>query len=355
MHLLLARKGSLAEGQEAIDLGQTPADLIFLTAADTEIAAIAEARKHTAFASLRLANLMALQHPMSVDSYVERTGRHAKLVIVRILGGEGYWPYGLEALHAMALTHGVSLAVLPGDDKADPNLMRFSTLAAGDCYALWQYLVEGGGENALAFLQYATALIDGGERPARAAPLLKAGLWRLPPSALAGVSPTRGEIFKRRPLRFSSIVASKGKTAERSISPLVGETPARAEGGVPFRDKSPTVAIIFYRALVQSGQTSAISALIAALEERGLTPLPIYVSSLKDDISTAIVANMFEQNPPALVLNATGFSVSAPGADWKGTVLDAGGTPVIQIVLSGTSEESWLVSPQGLTTRAIWR
>ena len=38
---------------------------------------------------------------MSVDAYVERTARHAKLIVVRIIGGESYWPYGLEALHAV--------------------------------------------------------------------------------------------------------------------------------------------------------------------------------------------------------------------------------------------------------------
>ncbi len=43
MHLLLAQKGSISEGGEAIDLGQQPADIVFLSAADTEIAALADA------------------------------------------------------------------------------------------------------------------------------------------------------------------------------------------------------------------------------------------------------------------------------------------------------------------------
>ena len=187
MHLLLAQKGTIAEGQEAVDLGQSPADVIFLSAADTEIAALAQARKEMGgdAPGLRLANLLSLQHPLSVDTYVERTARHSKLVIVRILGGEGYWPYGLEALHAMAVTHGVKLAVLPGDDRADPGLARFCTLAAEDCHALWRYLVEGGAGNAAGFLAYAKALVSGGEKPAAAAPLLKAGVW-WPGGGMAG-------------------------------------------------------------------------------------------------------------------------------------------------------------------------
>ena len=44
MHLLLAQPGEVTDGSEAVDLGQTPADIIVITAADTELAALAEAR-----------------------------------------------------------------------------------------------------------------------------------------------------------------------------------------------------------------------------------------------------------------------------------------------------------------------
>jgi len=50
-----------------------------------------------------------------------------------------------------------------------------------------------------------------------------------PPSALPGISPTRGEIGWADPLAPTSIV---GRAAyNESISPLVGEMPGRAEGG----------------------------------------------------------------------------------------------------------------------------
>ena len=84
-----------------------------------------------------------------------------KLIVVRALGGEGYWPYGLEALHAAAVAHGIKLAVLPGDDKADAGLARFCTLERAQCEALWHCLVEGGVENAAAFLSLADALTGG--------------------------------------------------------------------------------------------------------------------------------------------------------------------------------------------------
>ncbi|MDR6632865.1 cobaltochelatase CobN [Phyllobacterium sp. 1468] len=312
MHLLLAQKGTIAEGTEAIDLGQTPGDVLFLSAADTELASLSSAQRQNDVVSLRLANLMALAHPMSVDAYVERTARHARLIVVRILGGESYWPYGLEALHACAINHKVQLAVLPGDDKPDPGLDRFSTISRQDRDALWHYLLEGGAQNALRFLDYCGALIDGKDKPQEAAPLLKAGLW-WPGSAAPSLEELRGQ----------------------------------------WQDNASVVAICFYRALVQSGQTQPVEALIDALKARGLNPLPVFVSSLKDPVSVATLENIFSETPPSVVLNSTGFAVSAPGSARKATVLEQGGAVVLQVIFSGSSIEQWRGSDQGLSARDL--
>ena len=306
MHLLLAQKGSISDGDgEAIDLGQTPGDICFLSAADTELASLANARSGEG-PGLRLVNLLQLKHPMSVDSWVERTGRHAKLIVIRILGGAGYWPYGLEAIHAAAVEHGIKLAVLPGDDKPDPGLVRFCTLPAETCETMWRFLIEGGAENARGFLDACGDVLAGREIEGDAAPLLKAGVFALPPSA--------------------------------------------PQGG---RVNAGTAAIVFYRALMQSGQTAPIEALATALAERGLAVLPVYVSSLKDPVSAATVEALFDQYRPDVVLNATGFAVSAPGADRTPTVLERDGAPVIQVVLSGSPKEVWEASPQGLNARDL--
>ena len=47
---------------------------------------------------------------------------------VRLLGGRGYWPYGLEQVAAACRAHGIPLACLPGDDRADPELAELSTV-----------------------------------------------------------------------------------------------------------------------------------------------------------------------------------------------------------------------------------
>src|SRR3974390_1820309 len=122
MHLKLDQSGTIDDGEVARDLGQQTADIVFLSAADNELAALAAARSSLGgdFASVQFTNLLALRHPMSVDLYVERTLRSAKLVVLRMLGGESYWPYGVESLRADALARGTSFGCLPGALSFDP-------------------------------------------------------------------------------------------------------------------------------------------------------------------------------------------------------------------------------------------
>ncbi|MBB4440488.1 MULTISPECIES: cobaltochelatase subunit CobN [Rhizobium] len=391
MHLLLAQQGTISDGEEAIDLGQTPGDILFLSAADSELAAIATAhRERGAAPSLRLASLMSLKHPMSVDTYVERTARHAKLIIVRALGGASYFHYALEALHAAAARAGALIAVLPGDARPDAGLVPFSNVDLDDLNALWAYLIEGGDANARAFLDYAEAMLSGAEKPAPAVPLMKAGIWWpgrgligveewrrvaatpshmslgvAPPSVLPDISPTRGEIGKSLGLPaqelFENAATPSAHEMERGlsslISPLVGEMSGRTEGGIPTSaadaGSQPIVAISFYRALVQSGETGPIEALVEALAALGLRPLPVFAYSLKDSISTGILESVFSTLKPDVVINTTGFAVSAPGADRQPTVLEANEAIVLQAILSASSREAWLSSSQGLSARDL--
>ena len=105
MHLLAATPGIVSDGSEAVDLGQTPADIVVLSSADTELAALsaAQAGMPPEAPSLRLANILQLRHHLSVDLYCENVIKHAKVVVIRLLGGATYWPYGLERI--LSLIH----------------------------------------------------------------------------------------------------------------------------------------------------------------------------------------------------------------------------------------------------------
>ena len=320
MHLLAATPGAIDDGNEPFDLGQTPADVVFISAADTELAALSEARSELTDApSLRLANLTHLQHPMSVDLHIEACATKSRIVVARVLGGAGYWKYGLEQYAAHLHDAGVPFAALPGDDKPDEDLWRLSTVNREDYDALWAYLVEGGPDNASNLLRYTKSMLDGGEKPASASPLLRAGVY-WPGSGVADLSSAK-------------------------------ET---------WTENAPVVPLIFYRALVQGAGLHPINRMVKALLRQGLNPLPIFVASLKDPVSVATLESLFKSAPPSVILNCTSFAVGSPhqgerlqGAANPLQMAAANGSTVFQVVLAASSEEAWETGLTGLSGRDI--
>ena len=155
MHLLQTTASSLDDSVEPLDLGQTPGDIVVLSFADSDLAGLAAAyaaERHR-LPSVRLAHLRDLRHPMSIDLWIDKVARHAKVIVVRLLGGLDWWRYGVEALAALARERNVALAVLPGEDRDDPRLDAASTLPADELAALLAYFREGGRENLRALLR----------------------------------------------------------------------------------------------------------------------------------------------------------------------------------------------------------
>ncbi|MBB1250832.1 cobaltochelatase subunit CobN [Rhizobium sp. G21] len=118
-------------------------------------------------------------------------------------------------------------------------------------------------------------------------------------------------------------------------------------------DKAPLAVITFYKALVQSGQTAPVEALIEALQARGMRVLPLFVSSLKEPVSAKTIRTLFQAYAPDVVLNSTSFAVVSPGAEKTGTVLDETGAQVLQVIFSALTREAWEASTMGLATRDL--
>ncbi len=318
MHLLAATPGAVDDEAEPVDLGQTPADVVFITAADTELAALSQARSEMPDApSLRLANLTHLKHPMSVDLHIAQCATRSGLVVARVLGGAGYWKYGVEQYAAHMHAAGVPFAALPGDDKPDPELRDLSTVSDEDYQTLWGYLVEGGPENSANFLSYAKFMLGRTDQPVPPRPLLRSGIYW----------PGAG----------------------------IADLPALREH---WTADAPTVPIIFYRALLQGAGLNPINRLTRSLLRAGLNPLPVFVASLKDPVSAATLASLFEQAPPDVILNCTSFAVGSAdqGAGPSSNPLTSSAAnmaPVFQVVLSSSTEDSWSNSLTGLSARDI--
>ncbi len=296
MHLLAARQDDLDAGPQADDLGQSPADLVILSFSDSDLTALATAwRAHRdRLPDLRLANLNRLGHPLSVDLYVDSVIVKARLVVLRLLGGTGYWRYGLDRVAAACRDHGVALAVLPGEARPDPNLDGFGTVPAQTAQRLWRFFSEGGPDNNANLLAYAATLAG------------HAGTWSEPVPVP----------------RFGPY----------GVPPKVGN------GG------APVAAVVFYRSHLLSGDLAPIDALCEALAARGLSPLPLFVASLKEPDCAAWVRATLTARDVAVVVNTTGFSAARE----DGSPLEANNRPVLQAILSTTPEEGWRASTRGL-------
>lgn len=301
MHVIFRESHGLDQSDTPQDLGQTPADLVVLSFSDSDLGAFAAGwhRAEGGLPSLRLANLVALKHPLSVDTYAEQTLSGAKAVLVRLIGGESYWPYGLATLQELAWRKGLALAVLPADGRPDPRLDDLSTLPVSTLRRL-QTLCETGGavaaQAALAQLALAAGLPA---RPVTGAKTIPStGFYRPGDGIVAAPTPTR-----------------------------------------------PLVIVSFYRSYLTSADTAPIDALIHALDQRGFDAIGMFAPTLKG-ANAPWVAQQITDLSPAAIVNATAFS--ARGADGAAPPLSATGCPVFQVALSTSRRKDWASSDRGL-------
>lgn len=319
MHRLAASPGGWNPDTEGvIFLEQTPAPIVFLTAADTDIQSLAHALPHlpTGVPVLRVASLLQLQQQISIDTYAEEVLNKAQVIILRLLGGRAYWPYGLDVLKQTVAQTGATLFVLPGDDRPDPDLLSHSTAPLTAVHRLWQYLTEGGQENWINALLFLSDEYFGQTfNPPPPRPVPKIGIY---------------------PGWSGDDATCKQPSAPQS---------------------APSAALLFYRAHYLAGNTQPIDTLCGMLAARGMRPLPVFVSSLRDPEVQAELLTLLQpqgEEPVQVVLNTTSFSLArleddAPDVDlW--TQLDV---PVLQVILSGGTREQWQVQSRGLSPRDV--
>jgi cobaltochelatase CobN len=302
MHLLSAQAGALQQDGEAIDLGQSPAPLVFASAADSELALLAGAADRAGTRDLRLANVLRLSHNLSVDLWIERTVSQAKLVVVRLLGGPAYWPYGVDQLTALAANGQFQLALLPGDATPDPILQSRSTVAPELWTRLHSLFIAGGPENADAIL----ATMHGRDA-VDAKPFPRFGYW----------TPKGGVAF------------------ELSVSPL------------------PPVPLLFYRAALEGAGTATLEALYEEVARRGMHPVPLMISTLKEAACVRFVQRAFAAHRPQAILNLTGFALGLDGLEDKLNPFAETNAPVIQLVQGGRPETQWAADSQGLGSKDL--
>ncbi|WP_026791513.1 cobaltochelatase subunit CobN [Pleomorphomonas oryzae] len=295
MHILAEQIRSLDDSVAAVDLGQTPAEIVVLSLSDSDLGLVAavHGRLGPDAPSLRLASLAALRHPYSVDIYLEKVVSKARFVLVRLLGGADYWRYGVDELCMLARSKGIQLAMIPGDDRPDQRLVEAATLPASDLDLLERWFSYGGPDNIAAALAFIAARLG------------RDAVWAEPtPQPAFGLFPRLGMLGDRR------------------------------------------VLVVGYRALVNAGDAAPIEAIAEALATAGFAVQPVWVTSLKDPDAANPMIETVSAFKPDVIVNCTAFSARR---DDGTTLLDVADVPVIQAPLSTLSREAWAASSRGLS------
>ncbi|MEL6163092.1 MAG: cobaltochelatase subunit CobN, partial [Cyanobacteria bacterium J06628_3] len=334
MHRKAASKTEFnLQSEDLIFLEQTTAKFVFLTSADTDIQTIAAAvpKLPPTFDEIRVANLLNLQHQITIDSYAEQVLEFAQVIILRLLGGISYWSYGLEVVLEIVERNGTNLIVIPGDDALDLNLISHSTLPLAVVNQISRYFSQGGVPNFVnAFKFIADNCCSTSFNPLPPQEVPKFGLY--------DYCKPHGE--------FKSQLTTDNKN--QIASPSTPSSPS---------PHSPKVAILFYRAHYLSGNTLVIDALCEALTKRNIQPVPIYISSLREiDVQNELSEFLQKQDGEniSFILNTTSFSLARLETERPSVELwERLDVPVLQVILSSSSLEQWQSSSQGLSPRDI--
>ncbi|WP_116895216.1 cobaltochelatase subunit CobN [Pseudomonas syringae] len=312
MHLLRTQPGGFVPDDNIADLGQTPAELVILCSGDSSLALLAEAARQLPedYPSLRLANPMQVQNHASVDLYVDEVLRHAKVILISLHGGIGYWRYGVERLMELA-ARGVQVILVPGDDRPDPELSDLSTVPGVERDRLWQFLRQGGLQNALQLYNcMASRWLDRDYSWVEPAPLPRTAIYH-PRLASAQL----------------------------------------ADWQADWLAEQPVVALLFYRSHLQAANTGFIDEFCVRLQAQGINPLPIAVASLKEPGCFTQVEEWLDEAETELILNTTGFAQSSPEAPHLRPFRR--NVPVIQAICAQDNEPAWQASEQGLGARDL--
>ncbi|RVC06713.1 cobaltochelatase subunit CobN, partial [Mesorhizobium sp. M7A.F.Ca.CA.002.15.2.1] len=219
-----------------------------------------------------------------------------------------WWRYGCDQLASTARERGIKLALLPGECRdEDLRLIEASTLPREELDGLLDYFREGGPANMSALVR-----------------------------RLAGLAGQDAEVI-------GPVVVPKAGFYVPGCG--VVEKPDLSNAGA-YNVNAPIIPILFYRSMLLAADVAPIDALVEALRQRGIDPVPIFVSSLKDPTSLAFVETALTALKPAAIITATAFASGAePGIE---TLFDRAGVPVFQVIVATTRRDIWQNNQRGL-------
>ncbi|MBV8375616.1 MAG: cobaltochelatase subunit CobN, partial [Verrucomicrobia bacterium] len=301
MHWTAAQPGCLDTERELILSEQTPGEIVFLSAADTDLASVASLWGNRFGNRLRIAHAFPLRQPVAADHYIEKVIRHAKLVITRLLGGRAYFAHFIQGLIDLKdeAVQCPQLLILSGAGPEEEELGVLSDFAPAIRQRMSDFFNHGGAEN----------MIRAGECLEL---LLRNRLEELPE---ATSMPEFG-IYKSTP------------PADRRAW------------------------LCFYRATYQTSDLAVVDAMCEALEKRRFQVRCFYSFSLRNPAAQSELLRLSQESPPDVVLTMQSFSICM-NEENRLSFLEQLGCPVLQVPAALCSREAWLNNPAGLPPAEI--
>jgi cobaltochelatase CobN len=322
MHLIPTIPGGWnPNGEGVFHIQQRPGDIVFLSAADTEIHSLNNAYRDlhiqagsTHLPSLRIANLVYLKQELTIDKYAEEVIGEAKLVICRFLGGKNYYPYLFEAVSIACELKKIPVLFLPGYDVPDVELLNSSTVDIHIADTVWKYLCAGGRRNHLQCLHY-----------------IFCTFFDLPYSFEA-------------PQRLPDLFL---------FHPEKGMIPSGEEHTmVPQYAPLGNAVILVYQTHYLADNLEPVHYLATSLEKQGINPVIAFASNLRDQATCDELFNLMHKVgvPVDVIINTTSFSIrSLLDTTDDQFIFRRMNVPVIQAIFASCTKEIWQENLFGLT------
>ncbi|MEM9338803.1 MAG: cobaltochelatase subunit CobN [Bacteroidota bacterium] len=317
MHLISTIPGGWNPNEEGVFyIEQQPGEVLFLSAADTELYSVNQAyhelhKKHSQLPSLRLANLTYFKQELTIDTYLDEVVSEAKVVVLRLLGGVSYFSYLCQSLVELAEEKGFQLLLLPGDDRPDVELTQLSNVPLPLLDNVWKYFVAG-------------------------------GLQNITQAVLTVVN-----LLRDTPLPVEDLSAIPNLFLYHPDSGILEDKKA-------IRDRHPAhehVALaVSYRSHYLAGNLKPIEALTESMAQRGITLVTLMALSFRDahieqDIHELLASHHIAG--PDVLINTTGFSINS-FQDTGHSLFDRLHVPVIQAIMASCNRETWETGQFGL-------
>ena len=286
----------------APEVAVNPGLIAFLTHAGTDLMTLDRARIDLP-AGLSVIGLSLLSIASEEQMLATLNGgvAEAGVVLVRIHGRVEGVP-GVELLRQRCRERGQRLLFVSGTGELDPQMAQAGDVPTDILQAVTNYLMCGGTGNLIECLKFLSDRL-----------------------LLSGYGYHNPQLTPEHGVYLRDIEGAD-----------INDWRKQADPG------KPVAAILFYRAHLLSGNTAFVDALAEGLAARGLEPLCIFTSSLKDQYEGKPAAFGVFPSPPDVIVCTLSFALGDVSA------LEKIGAPIIQTMAASVPQASWELSTRGL-------